>query len=1019
MVLMGLVFAAMPLWAQQKTITGKVTSDVGAPIQGAQVVVKGTRFGTLTDALGNYSTRADVGQVLQFRFIGNAMQERTVGAADVINVELKKVATSLDAVVVSALGQTSVKRALGTAQQQVEGADIAATNRENFINALQGRVAGVEVTSSSGVPGASSTITIRGVSSLSNNNQPLMILDGLPMDNKTLNTGVLASDNPASGVGLANRFLDFTNRASDLNPEDIESLVVLKGPEASALYGIDAANGAIVITTKRGKPGTGGFEYNNSFITSFPGKYYDLQKVYGPTATLATSTANFIYWGLPYAPGTQFYDNIKNFFQNSLTQKHNLSFSGAAPDNRINYRVSVSADKQDGVVPNNFYNRVTLMAATQGIVNRWLKADASLTYSYSTSNQPWRGAGSPMLGLMIWPQTDDASQWLTAAGTRRRLTLASASTETDNPYFGVNKNKLQATNNRVLSNVGLTIAPWQWGNLKTNIGIDQYANGNLLLKHPESTLGYAANGILDVADNTVRNISAQTVLNFNAVQLPYGLSVSGLVGNSVLDARDNTNAEKGSNFLDPNYVSMNNTDLVSRFAWTNLFRRRLVSAFGSATVNYNQYLYVTVTGRNDWTSTIPKERNSFFYPSINSSFIFSDAFPGIAKYVTGKIRSGWAQVGKDARPYADKPSLESKTTPYGGYGYGFTGPNPGLKPEFATSQEVGVELNFLDERLGVDATVYKKETNDQIIIGARGSYATGFVLMNLNGAKTRTSGWELTLRGTPYIKGDKSWDVQANLMHARAITVSLPFLYPEYYNSDTWLYGNVRNGTMAGASLMSLTGLFYLRNNAGQLLISPTSGLPIQAANFIDRGYDRQPKWTMGVTNTFRYRKFSMNFLLDIRHGGDIFNATDHYLTTRGLAMRTLDREVPRVIPGVLQDGKENTATPTINTIVVVPAQNNSYYTGMSEELFIEKNINWVRLKDITLRYQLPAKYFGARDASVFITGTDLWIKTNYTGLDPTANSSTAASAGSSAIGMDYGNFSTPKSMSFGLKVGF
>jgi len=1019
MVLMGLAFAATPLWAQQKTITGKVTTEAGAPIQGAQVIVKGTRFGTTTDALGGYSVRAEVGQVLQFRYIGTAMQERTVGAADVISVELKKVATSLDAVVVSALGQTNVKRSLGTAQQQVEGADIAATNRQNFLNALQGRVAGVEVTNSSGNPGSSTMITIRGVSSLSNSNQPLMIIDGLPMDNKTLNTGVLASDNPTSSIAFSNRGVDFTNRAADVNPEDIESLVVLKGPEASALYGIDAANGAIVITTKRGKPGTGGFEYNNSFTMSFPGSYPGLQRTYGPTSSLSTSTSDFTYWGLPYASGTQFYDNFKSFFNTSLTQKHNLSFSGAAPDNRINYRVSVSADKQDGVVPNSYYNRVTLMGATQGVVNSWLKADASLTYSYNTGNQPYRGSGSPMIGLIIWPQTDDAAQWLTAAGTRRRLTLAAQSTETDNPFFSVNKNMVWARTQRILTNVGLTIAPWQWGNLKTNIGVDAYTNNNLLLKHPESALGYSVNGLIDVADNFTRNISAQTLLNFNPVALPYGLSLSGLVGNSVLDAYDITNAERGLNFMDPQFVSINNTDLTTRFAWTNLYRRRLISAFGSATVNYNQYLYVTVTGRNDWTSTIPKERNSFFYPSVNTSFIFSDAFPEVAKYVTGKIRAGWAQVGKDARPYADKPALESKTTSYGGYGYGFTGPNPALKPEFATSQEVGVELNFLDERLGVDGTIYKKETKDQIIIGARGSYGTGFVLMNLNGALTRTTGWELTLRGTPYLKGDKSWDVQANLMHARGITVRLPYNYPEYYNSDTWLYGNVRNGTFAGVSLMSLSGTFYLRNNAGQLLISPTTGLPIRASNFIDRGYDRQPKWTMGVTNTVRYGKFQLNFLLDFRRGGDILNATDHFMTVRGLAKRTLDRETPRVIPGVLQDGKENTATPTVNTIVVVPAQLNSYYTGMSEEQFIEKNINWVRLKDITLRYQLPSKYFGAREASVFITGTDLWIKTNYTGLDPTANSNTASTAGSSGVGIDYGNFATPKGLSFGLKVGF
>lgn len=1023
MALMGLVFSAAQAFAQQKTVTGKVTSDVGAPVAGAQIVIKGTRLGVLSDASGDYSIRAEVGQVLQFRFIGNAPEERTVGAADVINVQFRRVATSLDAVVVSALGQTNVKRALGTSQQQVSGADIAQSNRQNFINGLAGRVAGVEVSSSSGMPGASSVITIRGISSISTSNQPLMIIDGLPMDNKTLNTGVLASDNPTSGIAFSNRMVDFTNRAADINPEDIESVVVLKGPEASALYGIDAGNGAIIITTKRGKPGTGGFEYSNNFRFDFPGKYQELQRRYGATSTLSTSTTDFTYWGLPYAAGTQFYDNVDNFFRTSLTQKHNLSFSGAAPDNRINYRVSVSGDKQDGVVPNTFYNRVTLMGATQGVVNSWLKADATMTYSYNTSNQPFRGqnpgyAGA-LIGLMIWPQTDDASQWLNPAGTRRRLTLASASTETDNPYFAVNKNKIGATTSRILTNVGFTIAPWQWGNLQTKIGVDAYTNSNMILRHPESAIGFSTNGTLDIADNVTRNLSAQTTLNIQAVELGHGLSVSGVIGNTVVDARDNTNAQKGSNFMDPNFVSMNNTDLVTRYAWSNLFRRRVVSAFASATIDYNRFLYVTVTGRNDWTSTIPKERNSFFYPSVNTAFIFSDAFPSIARFVTGKLRAGWAEVGKDARPYSYLPTLESKTTSYGGFGYGFTGPNPGLKPEFATSKEIGAELEFLNERLGVDVTFYRKETRDQIVQGARGSYATGFVLMNLNGATTRTQGWELTLTGTPYLTSTKSWDIQANLMHARGITLSLPSNLPEAYNSETWLYGNIRNGTTPGRSLMSLTGLFYLRNTAGQILISPTTGLPVRAANFIDRGYDRQPDWTMGLANTFRYNKLSLNFLLDFRRGGDVFNATDHFLTVRGLATRTLDREKPRVIPGVLQDGLENTATPTINTIVVIPAQNNSYYTGMSEELFIEKDINWVRLKDITLRYQMPGKYFKARDASVYITGTDLWIVTNYTGKDPVANATTAASSGSSGVGIDYGKFATPKGVSFGLKVGF
>lgn len=1021
--LMGAVLPAMQAFAQQKTVTGKVTSETGVPQAGVQVGIRGTTFGTVTRNDGTYTLRAAVGQVLLFRLIGNAPEERTVGAADVIDVQLRTVASRLDAVVVSSLGQTNVKRTLGTAQQQVAGADIAQTNRENFINALAGRVAGVEVTSSSGVPGSSSVITIRGVSSISSSNQPLMIIDGLPLDNKTLSSGVLASDNPTSGIAFSNRFVDFTNRAADLNPEDIETLVVLKGPEASALYGIDAGNGAIVITTKRGRPG-GGFEYSNNFRIDAPGRYPKLQRLYGPTAALGTGSTDFTYWGTPYAAGTQFYDNVNGFFRSSVTQKHNLSFSGAAPDNRLNYRISGSQDKQQGVIPSSDYTRTTVMGAMQGVLNSWLRADAALTYSYSNNDQPFKSGSSPgyagpLIGLLIWPQTDNAKDWLTPAGTRRRLTLASASTETDNPYFSVNKNAVNAVNNRFLTNVGFTIAPVNWATVKTQIGVDAYTNNNLILRHPESTSGFGTNGSLDIADNFTRNISSQTLVTFAPQELPFGLTVSGILGNAINDYRDNTNAERGLNFMDPNFISINNTDLTTRFSWSNLFRRRVVSAFGSATLEYQRYLYLTVTGRNDWTSTIPVPRNSFFYPSVNASFIFSDAFPSVGRFVTGKLRAGWAEVGKDARPYSYRPALESKTTSYGGYGYGFTGPNPLLNPEFATSREIGAELNFLNDRVSLDATYYRKETRDQIIQNARGSYGTGFILMNLNGATTRSEGWELTLRGTPVTTRNASWDIETNWMHARAITVSLPNNLPEAYNSDTWLYGNVRNGTTPGQSLMSLTGTFYLRNNKGQILIDPTSGLPLRSAGFIDRGYDRQPKWTMGLANTVRYRKFTLNFLLDFRRGGDVFNATDHFLTARGLAERTADREVPRVIPGVLRDGKENTATPTVNNIVVIPAQQNAYYTSMSEELFIEKNINWVRLKDVTLRYELPGRYLGAKAASVFITGTDLFLKTNYTGLDPIVNGNTAATGGSGGVGIDFGNFPMPKGVSFGLKVAY
>src|SRR3954468_24041834 len=951
--LMGLFFfAAQSASAQQKTVTGKVTSEQGTALSGVAVLVKGPNTSTTTSSTGPYSLRADVGQVLVYRLIGNAPQERTVGSEDVINVELRRTATNLDAIVVTALGETTAQRALGTAQQTVTGNDIAATQRENFVNALQGRIAGVDVTSTSGVPGASSSITLRGISSISSSNQPLMILDGLPMDNRTLNTGVLASDNNATSA-FSNRGVDFTNRAADLNPEDIQSITVLKGPEAAALYGIDAASGAIVITTKRGRAG-GGFQYSNSFRFESTRAKPELQRVWGPSGILASpfaATNSFAYFGAPYAPGTKFYDNIGGFLRTGKTATNNLSFSGATPDDRINYRLATSFDRQDGVVPTSDYGRVNVTGASQAQINSWLNTDLSMAYTYANNNQVYKGEIGPLMGLMTWPQTDDAKNFLTAAGTRRRLTTLSAATEVDNPYFNISKNQINSKNNRIIANVGITLTPVSWGNLKTNIGTDAYTNSNLILRNPESVVGNQFNGLLDLADLIQKNTSAQTILNFDSRQLTKSLSISGLLGNSISDYKATTDAATGRDFLDPNFVSINNTNL--RTSKTTIEQRRLIGAFAQASVNFKDYLYFNATGRNDWSSTIPKGRNSFFYPSFSSSFVFSDAFPSISRFMTGKLRAAVASVGKDARPYAYRPALQYKTTSYGGYGYDFWGPNLALKPEFKRSREFGAELSFLNDRLGLDATVYRSQTLDQIVNDIRGSYATGFILFNLNGASTRNKGVELTLRGTPIQRGNFSWDFQSNYTHERGVVVSLPHLLPESYVSDTWLYGNVRNGTMPGMSTMSLTGLFYLRDTVkgspayGQLLIDPTSGLPVRSTAFIDNGYDRQPKYTIGLTNTLRRNNLTLDFLLDIRRGGDIFNAPEHYLTARGLSTETLDRDQPRVIKGVLRDGKEGSATPTINNIVIVPGIQTDYYRLISEELFIEKNINWLRLRDI------------------------------------------------------------------------
>jgi len=1019
---LALALLAFPaLAAAQGTgiIRGRVTdAATGAPLSSVVVRVEGTTVGAQTGADGTY---AIVGvpagsQTVSIRRLGYAPQRAAVTVPDAGSAAqdfaLGKVATTLNEVVVTALGQTTQQRSLGTAQQSVKGAAIAETQRENFVNALQGRVAGVEVTSSSGVPGASSSITIRGVSSISGSNQPLFIIDGLPMDNKTQHTSVLASSFGGSTYSFENRGVDFTNRAADLNPEDIESLVVLKGPEAAVLYGIDAANGAIVITTKRGKAGVGGLDYNNSFRFESVGDRPKIQRVYGPSAVGSTT---FLYWGAPYPAGTQFYDNIDGFFQTAKTQKHNLAFSGAAADNKVNYRLATSVTKQGGVVPNDKYDRINLTGASQAQVNDWLNVDLSMGYTYADNHQSFKGLGGPLIGLLVWPQTDQANEYLTPLGTRRRLTTLGQGLEVDNPYFNVNKNFNSSKNNRIIANLGLTFTPFSWGNLKTNIGTDTYTNQTEILRHPESTFGFSNNGIIDVANDMTRSSNIQTLFNVNSRAITRSISIGGLIGNAINDYKSTVDASVGRDFLEPNFVSVNNTN--ARTSATRISQRRLVGLFGRVSLDYKKYLYLNIDGRNDWTSTIPVERNSFFYPGVSTSFVFSDAFPRLGNFMTGKLRAAYAEVGKDARPYSYRPALEFKTTAYGGYGYGFWGPNYELAPEFARSYEFGTELTFMDNRLGIDGTIYRKQTKDQIVNDIRGSYATGFILFNLNGAVTRNEGVELTLRGTPVLRDNLSWDVLVNYDRSRGRVLELPNALPEAYNSDTWLFGNVRNGTAPGLSTRSLTGWFYLRNQAGDLLISPTTGLPLRASTFIDRGYDRNPDYTVGLSNTLRYKRATLSALIDIRRGGDVFNATEHFLTARGLSMRTLDRNEPRVVEGVLQDGKENTANPTRNTIVVVPAVNTDYYLSISEELFIEKDINWLRLRDITLSYALPEGRF--KRASVFITGTDLLLLTNYSGMDPIVNGNTAATGGSSAQGIDYGNFPIPRGFNFGLRMGF
>lgn len=1000
------------VFAQDRIITGRVTSaDDNTPIPGASIVVRGTTRGTTTDADGNFRIQANQGQTLRVSFIGTATQDVPIGNASVIAVKLKPEANALNEVVVTALGIKQEKRALGYSVQEVKGTDLAQTQRENFLNSLNGRVAGAMITPTSGNPGASTSIMLRGISSIGGNNQPLFVVDGLPISNNTFNQGALVSDSP-------NRNNDYQNRAADINPNDIESITILKGPEASALYGIDAASGAIVITTKKGTSGRGRITYDNAFRFEDAYRFPQFQTTFGPGDNGSFTTPTRNYFGPRYPSDVAKFDNIGNFFQTGFTNRHNLSFEGGSE--KTSYRLSTAYTDQTGVIPVTQFKRLSVRLTASTKLNDKLEATGSLNYITTNNIKAGKGNGSTLLALLFWPATDDARNYLNNDGTRRRLNTNSDAQDIDNPFFDVYKNKNSDRNNRILGNVSLNYDVAPWLSLKSITGVDVYSTIGNQLFHPQSNRAFSQRGSIENFTEVNEQFNGQFLATGKK---QFGkISTSLLLGSSIEDRRNNIDAVRGEQFYEPDFNGINNTPPTTQRAKNTLTRRRLLGAFGQLTLNYGDLLYLNVTGRNDWTSTLPIENRSFFYPSVSTSFVLTE-LPGLqgGKVLSfAKLRASFAEVGKDAPAYQTQSNLAAQVTTGGGLANGFFGGNPFLRPERTRSYEVGTDLRFFNGRLTADIAYYNRSAIDQIS-APRLSYGTGFVLQYLNSGTIENRGFELQLGGNPVRRNDFNWDVLLNFSRVTSTVKSLPADQPEFYIADTWLYANVRNSLFVGQPATTFGGFDYVRNNGGDILINPTTGYPIKTTNFVPIG-DRNPDFLIGLTNTFRYKNWSLSALLDIRKGGDVFNANELYLYAVGLSTRSLDRENARVVRGVLRDGRENTDSPTVNTIQVTPITRNDFYNAaFVESDFIEKDINWMRLRDVTLSYTFPQAMLSrqklVKSAGVFFTGTDLFLLTNYTGADPAVNGLNASTGGSGAAGFDYGTIAAPRGLSFGLRV--
>ena len=1018
-----LLFFAIPcVFSQERTVTGTVTDNNRTPLTGVTVRVKGANRMTLTDASGKFSIRMNAGETLEVSYVGFAAQEIKPEGTQV-SVVLQSGGKAMDEVVVTAYGVSRSRKSLGYSTPTVAGDDVSNTQRENFVNGLMGRVPGLSVNATSGNPGASSQIILRGIVSLDGDNSPLIVIDGLPIDNSTFNQGLLATNRN-------NRDQDYTNRAMDINPADIETYTILKGPEATALYGNLGASGAIVITTKKAKSGQGSVTYNNSFRFEKQLYFPEVQQKYSQGVSNGIySGATRNYFGPAYAEGLQIYDNINSFFQNGFAQKHNIALEGGNAG--ITYRWSNEYTDNEGTIPNTRYRRFSTRLSSTATISPIVSVTTTLNYLNTFNRKANKGANGYLMSLLSFPSRFDVNEWQDVFGNRK-LNTSDIYGEADNPFWDVNRNINEDKTNRFLGNSTITLKPAKWLNVAGTFGADIATTEGMGVYHAQSFRGSGTSaaptgGRIEVYQQVARilngSLTATATHNFGDFNNTY------IIGANFNDYNYNTNAQVGEKMYDPNFYSINNTLPTTQRTKNTVNRFRGFGTFAQAVLGYKSLVYLTLTGRMDAASRLMPSTPYFFYPASSVAFNFSDlpSFKELPWLTYGKLRASFAYTGKEPRTsYVTKPRLLPQSSTGGGFAYDITtGGNDKLKAEYSKNFETGIELQFFKNRLGLDFTWYRLHSFDQII-APRLSYGTGYVIKYMNGGEVINKGVEVQLTGAPVRQTDFKWDMIVNFTLNRGTVGKVAEELPEYYNSDTWLQNGVRGSVFPGASTGSLGGWVYDRNNKGDVLINPTNGLPWlkNSSDFYVIG-DRTPDFLVGFINKFTYKNFNLSFLLDLRKGGDVYNATQYTLYTTGLSMKTLDRETPRVIKGVFRDGLENTDNPTENNIAITPYFNTSYYTsttnGVAPEQFVEKDINAFRLRDITLQYYFPKSAFAnlktIKDLSVFVTATDVFLITNYSGIDPDSNGNTPGTGGLGGYGIDIGNMGRPLGFNLGLRV--
>ncbi|MBQ1218534.1 MAG: SusC/RagA family TonB-linked outer membrane protein [Bacteroidales bacterium] len=1030
-------------WAQNITVTGTVTDKSGEPIIGVYVLVQGTQNGTSTDIDGKYALEVPANATLQFTSMGYTDVLEAVNNRSVVNVTMVDDAVLLDDVVVTALGIKKDRKALGYSVTEMKASELMKNKQTNVVNSLAGKVAGVNVTQTGGAAGAGSAIVIRGGNSASESrdNQPLFVVDGIVYDNSTVVGGNSGTD------GMTTAATTFSNRVMDINPEDIESMSILKGAAAAALYGSRAADGVVLITTKKGsEDGNVKVNFSTKYTYSHATSVPEIQSVYGRgsydmNGVLQTEGVTSS-WGA-VNNGTV-YDNIADFFQGSSVWDNSVSVAGGHKNG--SFYLSASRFDQTGTIQNTGYDKTTFRFNGEQKFGR-LTVGANVAYSVAntektlTSSGLYSGGGNgTMTALYGWSRSENMSHWLNEDGTKYRMfPNQPIEDDVENPYWIINKNKMTDKNERITGAVNASFKISEWLDLSYRMGVDSYVNDAYTYIAPGAAVRETyQNGRLSKSKVSYNYLNTNVMLNFHKTWGDW--DVSALVGSATEMTDRVSQTQWGWNFVTPGTISFDNILQENKFFTEYMSKKRLVGVYGEARASWKNMVYLTVTGRNDWSSTLPVNNRSYFYPSVSASFAFTELLPKNDVLTFGKIRGSWAQVGKDADPYSTNTYMWGSTIVNGnfvGNGNSWTGGSPNLVPEKQNSWEIGAELRFFGGRLGLDYTYYNSETVNQIA-APRLAQSTGYIFLTINSGSVKNKGMELMITGTPVDTKDVTWDLTLNLSGNRGTLGDFVEGVDYFYVTSTQIGGVKAASIPNGGNFLALTGDRWLREKDadgkeianGRYQVDATTGL-YQLSNVQTNIVgNREPKMIGGLSSTLRWKDLSFSFLLDLRIGGDIYSGTQYYLTTKGQSMRTLDRSAVTVDGVDSKTMQPVTYTYEIGQTYTINGKQYSgenmiqqYWSNYAENAYnFITDVNWLKLRSLSLSYdfsKLISKQKVLKGLVATFSANNLFTITNYKGgMDPEV-AAVGSAGGSGSVGIDYCGVPTQTSYSFGLNLTF